>query len=109
MLKFLPERVLRMSKYRLTFAARQDLREISRYIEERNPQAAIRVLLRIETQLSLLGENPMLGEAWDHNIPGLRRFSLKGNYVGFFRPLADGIEVVRILHGARDADALIDD
>jgi len=54
-----------MSKYRLTFAARQDVLDIAQYLEQRNPAAAIRILLRIEEQLELLGENPHLGETWD--------------------------------------------
>lgn len=28
-----------------------------------------------------------------------------GNYVIFYRPIGDGIEIVRVLHGARDIDA----
>ena len=39
--------------------------------------------------------------------PNLRCYTV-GNYVIYFRPRADGIEVARVLHGARDVDAIID-
>jgi toxin ParE1/3/4 len=38
-------------------------------------------------------------------MPALRSLSV-GNYLIFYRPLADGIEIVRVLHGARDIDSL---
>lgn len=98
-----------MSKVRLTLDAEQDLIGIWQYISARNPAAAIRVVGRIEAQLDLLGENPSMGEAWDRRIPGLRCYSLDAGYVTFFKPFSDGIEVARILHGARDADAIIDE
>lgn len=31
-----------------------------------------------------------------------------GRYVTFYEPLADGIDVVRVLHSARDIDAVFD-
>jgi toxin ParE1/3/4 len=31
-----------------------------------------------------------------------------GNYIIFYRPIDDGIEVVRILHGARDLPPLFE-
>jgi toxin ParE1/3/4 len=34
-------------------------------------------------------------------VPGCRSFSV-GNYVVFFRPIKNGIEVARIVHGSRD-------
>jgi len=38
--------------------------------------------------------------------PNIRSF-LVGNYVVFYRPIQDSIEVARVLHGARDIDALL--
>ena len=34
-------------------------------------------------------------------VPGCRSFSV-GNYVIFFRPIDDGIEIARVIHGSRD-------
>jgi len=33
--------------------------------------------------------------------PSLRSFPV-GNYLIFYRPITDGVEVVRMLHGARE-------
>ena len=45
----------------------------------------------------------MMGHARDELAPGIRSLSF-GRYVVFFEPLADGIDVVRVLHGSRDID-----
>jgi toxin ParE1/3/4 len=39
--------------------------------------------------------------------PRLRSFPVK-NYVIFYRPLEDGIEIVRVLHGAQDLPPLFE-
>jgi len=38
-------------------------------------------------------------------MPALRSLPV-GNYLVFYLPLDDGIEVVRVLHGSREIDAL---
>ncbi len=38
-------------------------------------------------------------------MPDCRHFSV-GQYVIYYRPVADGIELIRILHGARSVDVL---
>jgi toxin ParE1/3/4 len=49
----------------------------------------------------MLSRHPLLGRSRTDLHPGLRSFPF-GRYVIFYRPLDDGIEVVRVLHGARD-------
>lgn len=44
---------------------------------------------------------PGLGRQESKLAPNLRSFPL-GNYLIFYRPIEDGIAVVRVLHGARD-------
>ena len=56
---------------------------------------------------SLLVQHPQSGTPYDSGIDrlaGLRRFPVKGfaKYLLFYMPRAGGIEVVRVLHGARD-------
>ena len=45
-----------------------------------------------------------MGRPRDELAPGLRSFAF-GRYVVFIQPLADGIDVVRVLHSSRDIDA----
>ena len=46
-----------------------------------------------------------MGRARDELAPDVRSFPF-GRYVIFYMPLDDGIDVVRVLHGARDVDAV---
>jgi len=76
--------------------ARHDLLEIWTFIAADNPAAADRLLDRFNKALSTLARKPLMARARPELEVDLRSFSV-GNYVFFFRPLADGILVVRIL------------
>lgn len=47
----------------------------------------------------------MTGKSRDELAPGMRSFPI-GRYVVFYMPLEDGIDVIRVLHGARDIEAV---
>ena len=51
----------------------------------------------------MLAANPSAGRARDDLAPKIRSFPV-GNYIVFYLPLSDGIEVVRVLHGRQDID-----
>ena len=92
---------------------RFDLRQIAQYIAHDDRRAAIRFLDAAETTFQQLAESPELGSLGEFQSPalsGVRRWRVKRftNYLIFYRPLADGIEVLRVLHGARDIDAIFD-
>jgi toxin ParE1/3/4 len=94
-----------MSLYRLTEQARQDLDEIWLYIAEDNP-AADQFLDTLYEKSVLLAGQPLLGHLQPELALNLRSFPV-GNHVIFYRPIDNGIEVARVLHGARDIDALL--
>ena len=94
-----------MAVVRRSPLAEQDYRDIWRYIAADNPGAADRLLRRIDSKLELYAQNPALGTARDGLAPGLRSFPV-GNYLVFYRIVLQGIELVRVLHGARDVKAL---
>ena len=50
---------------------------------------------------------PDMGRLREDLSAGLRSFSV-GNYVIFYRPMKGGIEIARVLHGARDFPPLFD-
>lgn len=60
---------------------------------------------RIEEKLQLLARNPGLGRKRDELLPGLQSFPI-GNYVVFYREIKDGIDVIRVLRGSRDIEAI---
>jgi toxin ParE1/3/4 len=96
-----------MSRVRLSLEASRDLEEIEDYISQDNPDAAVRLVLLVRKKCELLSQQPGIGRDRSDVFSGLRGFPL-GNYVIFYRPASDGIEVVRVLHGARDIPELFD-
>jgi toxin ParE1/3/4 len=88
------------SSYRLTRAGRGDLSEIHEYIARDQPETAKRYLSILRDQCRLLATNPGLGLQPEEYL-GLYKFPV-GNYLIFYRPVGDGIQVIRVLHGSRD-------
>ncbi len=85
--------------------ARRDLEEIYRHIADANPRAAEALIRSIHTKAELLAELPHIGRSVHHLEPNLRRFPV-GNYLIFYRHVDPRIEIVRVLHGARDIESL---
>jgi toxin ParE1/3/4 len=92
--------------YRLSRQAEADVLEIWLSIAVNNSDAADRLLDRFSETYALLASNPHVGTKVDRFRVGLRCFSV-GAYVVFFVPTDDGIEVYRVLHGARNFDNLL--
>jgi toxin ParE1/3/4 len=89
-----------MAVIRRTPAARQDLFNIGLYISERNPMAADKLLDTFESKFSALAHMPKTGAARPDVGDGMRHFPV-GRYLILYREIPDGIEVVRVVHGAR--------
>jgi toxin ParE1/3/4 len=88
-----------------------DLAEISEYIAKDRPGSARRFVLAAEKTIDWLLKNPDAGVACEFEHPlarDLRLWRVKGfkNYLIFYRPTKTGIQVVRVLHGARDIDSI---
>ena len=82
-------------------AAAQDAAEIWAYIADDNLSAANRLLARLDRTFQLLSTQPLIGQAVENIAPHLRFIPI-GSYLIFYRAIDDGVEIVRILHGARD-------
>jgi toxin ParE1/3/4 len=91
--------------YRVSGRARRDLLQLWRYIAEDNEFAADRLIDLITQHFQLLGRNPYAGKSRDDLRPGYRSFPV-GQYVVFYRLAEPGIQIMRVLHGKRDLDAL---
>ncbi len=96
-----------MSRLRLRPQAENDLEEIWWFIAQDDAETADAFLDRIQEKCRALAQFSNLGVARDELMPSLRSFPI-GNYLIFYFPIEDGIEVVRVLHGARDLDSLLD-
>jgi len=83
----------------------RDLREILEHIALDKPGAALQYVEKLEEECWLLSRNPTVGTLRDDLYPQLRLWSV-GNYVICFRAAADGVEIIRVVHGSRDFDSL---
>jgi toxin ParE1/3/4 len=92
----------------LTERAKADLDEIWLHIALDNAINATRIIEAILDKGELLAEQPAIGRSRAEFGSGLRSLAV-GSYLIFYRPIADGIEVVRIVHGARRFEALFRD
>jgi len=100
-----------VSKFTLSPEASDDLELIWTYIARDNGQAADEVLEAACRLCRILGEHPELGRMREFSqaaLAGLRSFVIANfpNYVIFYRVKDEGVEIVRVLHGARDIDSL---
>jgi toxin ParE1/3/4 len=98
------------SGYRVAAAAEKDLDNIWDYLADKNLGAAARFLQKVGKTLSLLASNPQMGRPRFELLENLRSFPM-GKYVVFYRPVEEddvSVEIVRILHGARDIPALFE-
>ena len=87
-------------------SAEADLTEIWEYIAQDSPENASRFIRRIrETCTDALAYNPRMGRSRDELAPGLRSFTVQ-DYVILYRPIDDGVEIARVLHGSRDIEGL---
>lgn len=86
--------------------AQEDLIEIWSYIAQFSEEAADKIIDAIYQKADLLARSPYMGKERSELHPCLRSFVIE-KYVLFYRPIDNGIEVVRVLHGARDIDQLL--
>lgn len=81
--------------------ARRDLIQIWQFIADDSVAAADRFLDRIEKTLAMLRDNPLAGQPRPELAKNLRSFPI-GNYMLFYRSLADGIDLARVISSYRD-------
>lgn len=95
-----------MSKVIYSTEAKADLQETWDYIAEDSPFQADRLILRFREKLEYLAKWQTLGRPRPEFCQGCRSYPFV-NYCFYFRPTDSGIEVLRILHSARDIEQII--
>ena len=90
-----------MIPYTIAPLAQNDIDEIWNYIARNSLAAADRLIALFHRKFLLLASQPLIGEERPELATNLRSFSA-GNYVVFYRPMRNGIEVARVIHAARD-------
>jgi toxin ParE1/3/4 len=84
------------------------------WIAEDSPDAAERFTEAVEASFSFLENNPEIGreyEAQHERLAGVRVWRVSGfeKHLIFYRPQPDGVEILDVIHGARDIPALMSD
>lgn len=88
----------------------RDLRAAWLFIAKDSEVNADRFLIELEKRYTLLADNPSVGARRFPKYPTMRLFSYR-SYLIIYDPLPDniGIELIRLLHAARDYHRYFDD
>jgi len=91
-----------------------DLIEHYSYIAHDKVEPAERFLQQVEKTFDLIARFPGIGRAWESKQPrlaGVRVYPIPRfrNYLIFYRPIKAGVEILTVLHGARDLGAVLDE
>jgi len=94
-------------------AARREMLDQFAFIHDDNPSAANRYVDAAETTFRRLLEFPGIGRLWVSDSPHLANVRVTGvrgfrNYRVFYRSIPDGIEILHVIHGARDIPTLLE-
>lgn len=96
-----------MKRYVLTPSAKRDVDDIRDYIANDNIEAAGRVLNALESAMLKLAKNPGVGH-WREKLADKRhRFLLVYSYPIVYRHEAKPLQIVRVLHAARDVQSIL--
>jgi toxin ParE1/3/4 len=99
-------------RIRILPEADADLDDHFAYLQDESPSAAFRFLESADETFRLLSEQPRIGylrKSAQPNLKDIRSFPVSGfpNWLVFYRPTGSGIEIVRILHGARNIPRIL--
>lgn len=89
--------------------AAEDLENLYRFIAAERPDSAISFVRRIRDRCGLLVDFPLAGRARDDLRPGLRLLAFERRVVIAYAVRSNGIDILRILYGGRDIDAILGD
>jgi toxin ParE1/3/4 len=89
-----------MGRILRTNASHEDYRDVWYYIALDNVEAANGVVRAFDAALTMLSENPRAGRRRARLAKNLRSFPV-GEYILFYRPLQDGVELIRVIRGSR--------
>jgi plasmid stabilization system protein ParE len=91
-------------KYRLTEAALEDIRQITRHIriEQKSPQNAKLVAVRLRAHFRALVANPGIGHIREELQDDSLRFSSVTGLLVIYDPNVKPLVVFRVVHPARD-------
>ena len=94
-----------MSNYSFSDEAVKDLNTICEYIAQNSPSAASKLFDAIRHKCKLVAGFPNMGKSYEQLSPNLRGFNIE-EYIIFYYPREDGIDIARVISGYRDLESL---
>lgn len=94
--------------------AQQDLSEQAVHLGLESTSASERYQRAVAVAIETLAERPSLGrlrEFATDSLAGIRSLPVPGfrNYLIFYRIQGDQLEIIRVLHGARDLESILEE
>jgi toxin ParE1/3/4 len=94
-----------MPELRYSAEAKEDLKQVARYIARDKPIAARQWATKLREKCRLIASHPGVGDDRPELGDGIRS-SYLGKYVVFFQRTGSIVEIVRIIRGDRDTQSL---
>lgn len=93
-------------------AAKRDVAEQWDYLRDRSPDAAERYVAAVRAMFERLVATPGMGPLRNYGNAALSGMRMKpvagfGKYLIYYRPVDGGIEIIRVLHSARNIAAIL--
>ena len=96
-----------MSRFLFGRYVEGDLREIRDYVAKDNPESARRLMVQFVAAFRLLAKRPQLGRVRQDLYAATLRFWPVGAYLVIYLADKQPIEIVAVVHGARDIPDVI--
>ena len=84
-----------------TRQSREDYVSIEDYIAQSSPQNAALISRLFDERLQMLASNNLMGRPRPELAPNLRSWNVH-RFVLFYRPIDDGVMLIRVLHASMD-------
>lgn len=94
-----------MSSYSFSDEAIKDIDYICEYVARQNSKAASQLFDAIRKKCKLVAGFPNMGKSYNRLVPNLRGFVVE-DYIIFYYPREDGIDIARVVSGYRDLESL---
>ncbi len=96
-----------MKRFKLAPEAARDIREIWAYIAKDSIKAARRIRLEIFDACQRIAGNPRVGHSREDLTDKPVLFWPVGSYLIIYNPARKPVEIVRVVHAARDVPSLL--
>ena len=97
-----------MGSYFFSKLAIKDLNEICEFIGQTNIKVATKLFDNIREKCKLVSSFPNMGKDYSWILSDLRGF-IVNEYIIFYYPLENGIEIIRVVYGKRDLSAVFEE